>query len=195
MKQSGQGNLLLISGPMFSGKSDELIKLHNQFLEEKKYTPEQILVVKPSKDIRTKEIFSRAGKKLDNVHPLAKSNDILNLVKNKTQTKVIFIDEFQFFDEGIISVINKLKKEKYLVIAAGLDKDFRKIDFPIYAKLLEHVDFHIMTCSICVVCGSVSKYTQRLVNGQPASKKSTTIEIELTNSITTYRAVCEKCHK
>jgi thymidine kinase len=157
------GNIEVVCGSMFSGKTDELIRrLRRAVIARKK-----VQVFKPSIDIRyaVEKVTSHAGTDFDAV-PVVKSWEVIE--KLEADTSVIGIDEAQFFDEGIVEVTRQLADRNLRVIVAGLDTDFRGEPFgpmPILMAKAERVD---KLQAICMVCGEPACRTQRLVNGKPA---------------------------
>ena len=105
---------------------------------------------------------------------------------------VIAIDECQFFNNDLVPVSNLLAKHGYLVIVAGLDRDFKGEPFGPIPSLLTVADKITKLTAICDKCGADATLTQRLINGQPASYYSSTILVGDTES---YCARCRHCHE
>jgi thymidine kinase len=101
------------------------------------------------------------------------------------------VDEAQFFDDGIISVIEQMANNGIRVIAAGLDQTFNGEPFacmPVLMALAERVD---KLQAICMVCGEPASRTQRLVNGKPAKYNDPVI---IVGASELYEARCRKHH-
>lgn len=176
----------LITGPMSCGKTEELLRRIRRLIIAKK----KVKVVSPSIDTRAKGdyIESRNGMWLDTVK-VKNAADILNIVDKDDD--VIAIDELQFFDEGIVSVINKLVSMGKRVIGTGLDLDFKGEPFGSMPQLLTYADKVDKLTAICMKCGSeYAVRTQRLIDGQPADKNSPLIMI---GADETYEARCLNC--
>ncbi|MBU3092575.1 thymidine kinase [Clostridium sp. CM028] len=176
----------VIIGPMYSGKSEELIRRIRRI----KIARQKVQVFKPEIDNRYSrgDVVSHSGTKVDAV-PVKDSAQMLQLLDADTQ--VIAIDEVQFFDKGIIDVITTLADSNKRVICAGLDMDFRGIPFGPIPTLLAVAEFVDKIQAICVVCGNPATRTQRLINGKPAKYEDPIVLIGATES---YEARCRKCH-
>lgn len=176
----------VIIGPMYSGKSEELIRR----IRRTKIAKQKVQVFKPEIDNRYSkdDVVSHCGEKEEAVR-VKNSSQILDLLDADTQ--VIAIDEVQFFDEGIIDIITVLADNNKRVICAGLDMDFRGEPFGPIPALLAIAEFVDKIQAICVVCGNPATRTQRLINGKPAKYEDKIVLIGATES---YEARCRKCH-
>lgn len=157
------GSLEVICGSMFCGKTEELIRR----LRRAEIARQKVQVFKPIIDNRYQvaKVASHSGSAFIAV-PIENSSQLVG--KMNEDTTVVGIDEVQFFDEGILNVIQKLVDDGKRVICAGLDTDFRGVPFgvmPTIMAIAEHVD---KLQAICMVCGEPASRTQRLVNGKPA---------------------------
>jgi len=157
------GSVEVITGSMFSGKTDELIRR----LRRATIARQKVQVFKPVIDQRygNEQVKSHAGTAFDAI-PIEKASDILKHLD--PNTTVIGIDEAQFFDEAIVPLVQELANRGIRVIVAGLDTDFRGEPFgymPILMAQAERVD---KLQAICMVCGEPACRTQRLGNGKPA---------------------------
>ncbi|MBX4266171.1 thymidine kinase [Clostridium estertheticum] len=176
----------VIIGPMYSGKSEELIRR----IRRTKIAKQKVQVFKPEIDDRYSkdDVVSHCGEKEEAVR-VKNSLQILDLLDVDTQ--VIAIDEVQFFDKGIIDIITSLADNNKRVICAGLDMDFRGEPFGPIPALLAIAEFVDKIQAICVVCGNPATRTQRLINGKPAKYEDKIVLIGATES---YEARCRKCH-
>src|SRR5437762_2016324 len=179
--------LELIVGSMFSGKSEELIRRVKRAVIARR----SVQVFKPAID-------DRFGGELVRSHdgdsfiarPVSSSDDILPLVSH--DTSVVGVDEVQFFDADIVTVVRGLVASGRRVICAGLDLDFRGEPFgpvPTLLALAEKVD---KLEAICVVCGESATRTQRIVDGVPAFYDEPIIVIGAKEA---YEARCRSCHE
>ncbi|KIL49751.1 thymidine kinase [Jeotgalibacillus soli] len=161
MKQSGW--LEVICGSMFSGKSEELIRR----VRRAQFARQRIHVFKPKLDDRYSEeaIVSHNGASVIAV-PVERSTEILEQVT--PEADLIAVDEVQFFDEGIIEVVQELANKGYRVVVAGLDQDFRGEPFGPVPHLMALAEQVTKLQAVCAVCGSPASRTQRLIEGQPA---------------------------
>jgi len=181
------GWIEVICGPMFAGKSEELIRR----LRRLDYAHKKYLVFKPKIDHRYSEgnVESHIHSKIPCIE-ISSSSEILPYLKDKVQ--VVAIDEVQFLDKGIIQILDDLASSGIRVIAAGLDMDFRGEPFPIVATLLAKAEFITKLTAVCVVCGAPATLTQRIVNGIPASLKDPIIQVGASES---YEPRCRHCHE
>lgn len=142
----------VICGSMFSGKSEELIRR----VRRAKYGKLEVQVFKPVIDNRYSEesVVSHNGTAVI-AKPVEKSVDILKKVS--PDTEVVAIDEIQFFDEDVISVVQELADHGIRVIVAGLDQDFRGEPFGPMPKLMALAETVTKLQAICMVCGSSGK--------------------------------------
>ena len=176
----------LITGPMSCGKTEELLRRIRRLIIAKK----KVKVVSPTIDTRAKGdyIESRNGLWLDTVK-VKDAMDILNVVEENDD--VVAIDELQFFDEGILKVVNVLMAQGKRIIGTGLDLDFKGEPFGYMPQLLAYADKVDKLTAICMKCGSeYAVRTQRLIDGKPADKNSPLIMI---GADETYEARCLDC--
>jgi thymidine kinase len=180
------GWIEVIVGPMYSGKSEELIRR----IKRAKIARQKVQVFKPAIDNRysKSDVVSHDGIKAEAVC-VNSSSDIMKLVED--DTAVVAIDEVQFFDDGIIDVCRTLADRSKRVICAGLDMDFRGEPFGPVPDLLAIAEFVDKIQAICVVCGNPATRTQRLINGKPAAYSDPVV---LVGAKEAYEARCRKCH-
>ena len=185
MKQT-HGSIEVITGSMFSGKTEELIRR----LRRARIAKQSIQVFKPIIDIRftLEKVTSHAGHEFEAV-PVTRAADIPAQVK--PDTTVVAIDEAQFFEPAICDVCRQLAERGLRVIVAGLDQDFRGEPFGPMPELLalgEHVDkLH----AICAVCGDEGSRTQRLIDGRPAQYDDPVVVVGASEL---YEARCRQHH-
>lgn len=180
------GWIEVISGCMFAGKTEELIRR----IKTLQYAKKNILVIKPSIDNRYSidEIASHSGYRVKSINA-DKATEILKYVNEKTQ--VVAIDECQFFDKELIGVCEYLADKGIRVMCAGLDEDFRGEPFGIMPELLVRAEFVTKLTAVCNVCGAPATRTQRLVNGVPADYND---PIVLVGAKEHYEPRCRHCH-
>jgi thymidine kinase len=182
-----QGSLEVICGPMFSGKSEELIRR----LRRAKIAQQTTITFKPHIDERygLEFVVSHNGSKVE-ARPLNNVNEIITIVDEINAT-VIGIDEAQFFSQDVVSVVCKLVNNNKRVIVAGLDLDFRGAPFGCIPLLLAVADKVSKLQAICTQCGHDAHFTQRLVNGNPAKFDDPIIMIGAQEA---YQARCRGCY-
>ncbi|MEW8997538.1 MULTISPECIES: thymidine kinase [Thermoanaerobacter] len=181
------GFIEAIVGPMFSGKSEELIRR----IKRAQIAKQKVQVFKPAIDDRYSidKVVSHNGTNI-NAISVVKASEIIELLEEDTE--VIAIDEIQFFDHSIVDVVREIADLGKRVICAGLDMDFRGEPFgptPDIMAIAESVD---KLTAICVKCGNPATRTQRLINGKPAKYDDPII---LVGAHETYEARCRKCHE
>jgi thymidine kinase len=159
--------LEVITGPMFSGKTDELIRR----LRRARIARQKVQVFFPALDPRYAgyeygKVTSHAGSEFD-AAPVRSAGEILRTVEEGTG--VVGIDEAHFFDDEILAVAAKLVASGARVIVTGLDTDFRGEPFGPIPQLMAQADRLDKLQAICMVCGEPASRTQRLRNGKPAA--------------------------
>ena len=186
-QQYREGWLEVISGCMFAGKTEELIRRINVL----SYAKKNIIVFKPKIDNRysDSEIVSHSGAKVPCL-VVEKAQDILK--KIEADTEVVAIDEVQFFDKDIVEVCEYLADKGIRVMVAGLDKDFRGESFGVMPELLTRAEFVTKLTAVCAKCGAPATRTQRLVNGKPAGFEDPIVMVGADES---YEPRCRHCHQ
>ena len=181
-----KGWLEVITGPMFAGKSEELIRR----VKTLSYTKMKIIAFKPAIDDRYAKtaIASHDGAKYE-AYAIKNAQSILELVKQDTQ--VVAIDEIQFFDMSIVKICEELADRGIRVIAAGLDLDFKGEPFGPMPELLARAEFVTKLSAVCTVCGCAATRTQRLIDGKPADFNDPIIKVGAKEN---YEARCRKHH-
>ncbi len=151
------GWLEVICGPMFSGKSEELIKR----LRRAQIARRRVQIFKHGIDARydATSIVSHSQQSLPGV-AIEDINDILDLVDDRTE--LVAIDEGQFFSPDIIEVTNKLANQGKRVIVAGLDLDYMGHPFGPMPQLMCCAEYVTKQLAICMTCGEPANFTQRL---------------------------------
>lgn len=174
------GCVEIICGPMFSGKTEELIRRVKLSLIAK----QRVQVFKPKIDDRyaSEYIISHSEQRVV-CTPVKGSSDILALVKDNT--RIVGIDEAQFFDTGIVDVCEKLANRGMRVIVAGLDQDFMGKPFGKMPELLAIAESALKLKAVCMVCGGAATRTQRLIRSK---------EQVVVGSGEVYEARCRACH-
>jgi len=151
------GSIEVVCGPMFSGKSEELIRRLRLAIIAR----QRVQIFKPAIDNRyaDDEVVSHSDLRLA-AHPIADSSQLLPRLRNRTA--VVGLDEAQFFDDGIVEVVESLANRGLRVIVAGLDLDYRGQPFhpmPAIMALAESVQ---KNQAVCMVCGAPASRSQRL---------------------------------
>jgi thymidine kinase len=174
------GWIEVITGGMFSGKSEELIRR----IRRAEIARQRAQIFKPVIDDRfdVKRIISRDNRGLD-------ATAVVN--SEELRSKIVFgirvlgIDEVQFFDAGIVNVCMEMADAGVRVIAAGLDQDYLRRPFGPMPALLAVAEYVSKMHAVCVRCGGPAHYTQRVAGGNS--------QIEIGDD--TYEARCRVCYE
>ena len=174
------GWIEVITGPMFAGKSAELIKRAESLI----YAKKKFLVFKPKTDNRWDEnaIKSRTGAEINSII-ISKPKEILEHLETKG-LRAIIIDEVQFFDKGIIDVLQIAAGKGKRVIVAGLDMDFKMRPFGPLPQIMAVAEFVTKLSAVCFNCGRAAHFSKRIIG-------SATKTIEIGDE--SYEARCRKC--
>ncbi len=185
--QYRDGYIEVITGCMFAGKTEELIRR----IKVLEYAKKKIQVFKPLIDNRYSDdkIASHSGSQAESV-AVEKASDILQLLQ--ADTDVVAIDEVQFFDEDIVLICECLADKGKRVMVAGLDMNFRGEPFGVMPELMTRAEFVTKLTAVCSQCGNPATRTQRLVNGRPAKYDDPLV---LVGAAESYTARCRHCHE
>lgn len=171
------GFIEVVCGPMFAGKTEELIRR----IKRLEYAKQNVLVFKPHIDSRyvQEAIVSHNLSQKPSII-IKDTNEIYNYVNSDTDAVVI--DEVQFFDDKIINICEELADKGIRVIVGGLDRNFRGEPFGPMPQLLSRAEFVTKLTAICVKSGLPATRTQRIIDGKPAHYNDPTILIGATES-------------
>jgi thymidine kinase len=181
-----RGSVEVICGSMFSGKTDELIRR----LRRATIAKQKVEVFKPVLDDRfsVEKVSSHAGAEFE-ATPIESAREILKQVAD--DVTVVAVDEAQFFDVEICSVVQSLAERGIRVLVAGLDTDFRAEPFGPMPTLMAQAERVDKLHAICMVCGEAASRTQRLINDQPAHVDD---PIVVVGASELYEARCRQHH-
>ena len=178
---AGAGWIEVVAGPMFSGKSEELIRL----LRRAVIARQRVQVFKPVLDDRysASDVVSHTQIRM-RCEAVERSREILERLDPRTE--VVGVDEGQFFDDDLPDVCSHLANLGKRVIVAGLDMDYRGVPFGPMPKLLAIAEQAKKITAICSRCGASASYTQRLV---PSDQQV------VVGATGVYEARCRRCHE
>ncbi len=181
LHQSLPGFIEIVCGSMFSGKTEELMRR----VKRAQYGRQKVQVFKPKIDNRYSEdhVQSHDANRILSI-PVENAREILDRVEDNT--RVVGIDEVQFFDDSIIDVCNKLAYRGMRVICAGLDMDFRGQPFGPMPKLLAVAESVTKLQAVCVSCGMPASRSQRVVGDS---------SVVAVGAKEMYEARCRFCHE
>ena len=178
-RSDNRGWIEVITGSMFSGKTEELIRR----LKRAKIAMQQVEIFKPQIDTRysENEVVSHDENAIHST-PVSTAGNILLLA---SEVDVVGVDEAQFFDMGLIEVCNKLAGAGTRVIVAGLDMDFMGRPFGPIPGLMATAEYVTKVHAICVRCGNIAHHTHR---------KLKTDKLVLLGEKDLYEPLCRKCY-
>ncbi len=178
----------VICGPMFAGKTDELLKRLNRA----SYANIQYLVFKPKTDTRSKDEISSRNNCQKKAISIDKSVDILEYIaKEKIVPQLVTIDEAQFLDNDLYLIANKLADMNIEVIISGLDLDFKGEPFETIKSILPYAEKITKLTAICISCYNNANRSQRMIGNKVASTIDPVVVI---GDIEQYSAKCRHCH-
>jgi len=174
------GQLEVICGCMFSGKTEELIRR----LRRAQIARQKVEIFKPWMDDRysADHLVSHSEQRI----PSRAVRSAREILDSASDAQVIGIDEVQFFGPEVVEVVQKLAESGKRVICAGLDQDFRGNPFEPVPHLLAVAEFITKTLAICVVCGGPANRTQRVGGGT---------ERIVVGAKGLYEARCRNCYQ
>ena len=173
-----KGNIEVICGSMFSGKTEELLRR----LKRAQFAKLEIAVFKPKIDKRydTQKVVSHDENTIKAI-PVDCAKNILQLVN---QAQVVAIDEAQFFDSDLVAVCNELANAGVRVIIAGLDMDFLGKPFGVIPQILAIAEHITKVHAICVDCSAIANHSYR---------KTTDTTLVKLGEKEEYKALCRNC--
>ena len=179
-RRSTEGWVEVICGPMFSGKSEELIRR----VTRSKIARIPVQVFKPQLDNRyaDTEVVSHSAMKVE-AEPVDGSLELLRSIDDST--RVIGIDEGQFFDDGLVDIVDNLAAKGKQVIIAGLDTDYLRRPFEPIPTLCDRAEYVTKMLAVCHRCGGPGMYTQRIVQSD---------DLVVLGATDAYEARCRMCY-
>jgi thymidine kinase len=173
--------LEVVTGGMFCGKSEELVRR----LRRAMIARQNVQVFKPATDTRfAPEMLVTRDKRQLEAQSVPNSSALLALLADDVD--VVGIDEAQFFDDGLVAVIDRLADEGRRVIVAGLDLDYLRRPFGPMAKIMAIAEYVEKLHAVCVRCGEPAQYSQRISGGE---------EQVLVGDTDAYEARCRRCYQ
>jgi thymidine kinase len=174
------GWLEVICGPMFSGKSEELIRR----VTRSRIARLPVQTFKPAVDVRYAEhhVVSHSALRAE-ATPVSSSSELLRKVEDSTV--VVGIDEGQFFDVGLVDACEALAATGKQVVVAGLDLDYMRRPFEPIPTLCGRAEYVTKTLAVCHRCGGPALYTQRTVRSD---------DLVVLGAQDAYEARCRFCY-
>jgi thymidine kinase len=180
-ERSREGRIEAISGGMFSGKSEELVRR----LRRAAIARQVVQVFKPAADTRhdPQRLITRDKRELEAVS-VACSCELRQ--KLLPEVQVVGIDEAQFFDDGLIELASELADSGVRVIIAGLDLDYLRRPFGPMPRILAIAEYVDKVHAVCMICGAPAHYSQRISGGAE--------QLEVGDA-SSYEARCRRCYE
>lgn len=172
------GWIEVICGPMFSGKTEELIRR----LRRTQIARQRVAIFKASLDTRyqTSQLVSHSQQTI----PSVAVKNAWDILAHADKADVFGVDEVQFLGVELIEVAARLARDGKRVIIAGLDTDYRGLPFEPIPQLLAIAEYITKTLAICVQCGNPAKFTQRIVESS---------DLILVGAQDAYEPRCRRC--
>jgi thymidine kinase len=179
-RRSNDGWVEVICGPMFSGKSEELIRR----VTRSRIARIPVQTFKPQLDDRyaDNQVVSHSSLRVEAI-PVETSEELLKAVDDFTE--VVGIDEGQFFDQGLVDVVDQLAAAGKQVIIAGLDTDYLRRPFEPVPTLCERAEYVTKVLAVCHKCGGPGMYTQRIIHSD---------DLVVLGAQDAYEARCRRCY-
>lgn len=186
-KLKKDGRIEIITGPMFAGKTEELLRR----IRRLQYAKKNIVVFKPTIDDRfsSNEVVSHDKNRTKSVN-ISTAEEMFDHVD--ASIEVVAVDEIQFMNDTACEIIEEFAARGIHVIVSGLDTDFRGEPFGFIPKILSKAESVMKLSAICVKCGAPGTKTQRIVDGKPARYHDPIVLIGASES---YEARCRHCHR
>ena len=181
LQERGAGWIEVITGGMFSGKSEELVRR----LRRAVIARQRVQVFKPRRDTRhaVERLVTRDNRELD-ARAVADSAELRRHLEAEVQ--VVGIDEVQFFGDEIVDLLTELADDGVRVVVAGLDQDYLRRPFGPMPRILALAEYVDKMHAVCVRCGSTAHYSQRIAGGGEQ------VQVGDTDA---YEARCRTCYE
>jgi thymidine kinase len=179
----------VISGSMFSGKTEELLRR----LRRAEIADQSVAVYKPAVDDRYGEttIGTHTGRQWDATVIDNDGDGPLAILESAADAEVVAVDEANFFSTALVEVCDALADRGVRVIVSGTDTTFRGEPFEPLPQIMATAEYVDKFRAICTVCGEPATRNQRLIDGEPAHVDDPTILVGAEES---YEARCRDCH-
>ncbi|MCP4499460.1 MAG: thymidine kinase [Deltaproteobacteria bacterium] len=188
------GAIEVICGPMFSGKTEELIRR----VRRAQIARQRVLVFKPCIDDRydVNDVVSHSSQRIPS-QPVENVAEMRDHLEKSDFPDVVGIDEVQFFDEDVTDFIEYLAEQGVRVVVGGLDLDYLGVPFGPIPRLLALAETVIKQSAVCMVCGDAATRSQRVSKqqlGLPGMAQEPNIDDQvLVGAEDAYEARCRRC--
>jgi thymidine kinase len=188
-KITGSGWVEVVTGSMFSGKTEELLRR----LRRAEIAGQDVIAFTPAVDDRYGDatIGSHEGRQWEATVVDNEGPGVWDIEEHLNGEEVVAIDEANFFDNDLVNVCEVLAAEGRRVVVSGTDITFRGEPFNPLPQLMATAEYVDKLRAICSVCGEPATRNQRLVDGEPAHIDDPTIVVGAEES---YEARCRNCH-
>ncbi|WP_435346789.1 thymidine kinase [Haloarchaeobius sp. HRN-SO-5] len=186
---TNSGWVEVISGSMFSGKTEELLRR----LRRAEIAGQDVAVFTPALDDRfgADTVGSHEGRIWDAVAVESEGEGVWDVLDHLNGEEVVAFDEANFFDADLVDVCQRLADDGRRVIVSGTDLTYRGEPFEPLPQLMAIAEYVEKLQAICAVCGEPATRNQRFVDGEPAHRDDPTILVGAEES---YEARCRSCH-
>ena len=186
---TNSGWVEVITGSMFSGKTEELLRR----LRRAEIAGQSVAAFKPAVDNRYGDatVGSHDGRQWGATVVPAEGEGVWALRDELDGEEVVAVDEANFFGPELADVCEALAADGRRVVVSGTDQTFRAEPFEPLPRLMAMAEYVDKLTAICAVCGEPATRNQRLVDGEPAHADDDTILVGASES---YEARCRNCH-
>lgn len=190
MNSFDNGQIEVITGCMFAGKTEELLRR----LRRAEIAELDVRVFTPELDNRfgTTKVGSHSGDAWDATVVSSDSSGVTDVLDKGMGADVVAFDEFNFLNSGFVYAASEIADYGTRVIVTGLDQTFRGEPFEPMNDILAMADMVDKLTAVCENCGNAATKTQRLIDGEPAPYDSPTVQV---GGSETYEARCRSCHE
>lgn len=186
---TNSGWIEVISGSMFSGKTEELLRR----LRRAEIAGQEVAAFKPELDDRYGEttVGSHVGRQWDATVIPAEGDGIWDALDALNGEDVVAIDEANFFSNELVELCERLADDGRRVLVSGTDQTYRGEPFEPLPQLMAVAEYVDKLQAICSTCGEPATRNQRLIDGEPAHEDEPTYLVGAEES---YEARCRNCH-
>ncbi|SFG33405.1 thymidine kinase [Halopelagius inordinatus] len=186
---TNSGWIEVISGSMFSGKTEELLRR----LRRAEIAGQEVAAFKPELDDRYGEttVGSHVGRQWEATVIPAEGEEMWDALDALNGHEVVAIDEANFFSNELVELCEHLADEGRRVLVSGTDQTYRGEAFEPLPQLMAVAEYVDKLQAICSICGEPATRNQRLIDGEPAHENDPTYLVGAEES---YEARCRNCH-
>jgi thymidine kinase len=187
---TNSGWVEVITGPMFSGKTEELLRR----LRRARIAGQEVAVFTPAMDDRygTTTVGSHAGREWEAEVVASEGDGPWEITEELNGEDVVAIDEANFFSNALVDVVESLAVDDRRVVVSGIDQTYRGDPFEPVPQITALAEYVEKLQAICAECGEPATRNQRFVDGEPAHAEDPTIVVGADER---YEPRCRNCHR